>query len=338
MDVGVDLHKRVTQVAVARDDGRITQHRLVNQTDVIAQFFATLPPSRVAIEATGTWWWFADQLVALGHRPVLSHPKQTRLIAGARYKNDRLDAARLLHLLRTDLLPTVWIPPPELREAREVLRHRVRLVGIRTRIKNQLLAMLARRNVAPQHNRSWVSVRGRRELEALPLASSADAIRRDSLALVRMLDQQIRALDQELARQWGTDPRVMRLQTMPGIGPFAAIALILELGDIARFPTAKHLASYLGLTPRLRASADRVRLGHISKEGNRLLRWVLVIAAIQAARRPGPLRAWYHVVKRRKGTYVARVAVARRLAEIAYHVWKDETDYLGVLRRRTVRG
>jgi len=126
--------------------------------------------------------------------------------------------------------------------------------------------------------------------------------------------------------------------TIPGIGPFTAILLILELGDVQRFPSAKHLASYLGLTPRVRASADRIRLGHISKEGNRLVRWALVVAATQAARRPGPLRAWFRGVQQRKGKKVARVALARRLAEIVYQVWKEESDYFTVLRWSGVRG
>ena len=110
--------------------------------------------------------------------------------------------------------------------------------------------------------------------------------------------------------------------------------MVLELADIRRFPSAKHMASYIGLTPRVRASAGRVRVGHISTEGNRLLRWALVVAATQAARRPGPLRAW----ARRKGAKVARVALARRLAEICYQVWKEETDFLAMLRRGGVRG
>ncbi len=106
------------------------------------------------------------------------------------------------------------------------------------------------------------------------------------------------------------------MTTIPGIGPFIAIVLVLELGDIERFASAKRVASYVGLTPRVRGSAGRVRAGHITKEGNRLLRWVLVLAATQAIRRPGPLRAWFHAVKKRRGKKVARVALARRLAEI----------------------
>lgn len=336
---GVDLHKRVSQIAVLTAEGELTQHRLDNDLGHIQRFFAQLPaPAQVAIEASGTWWWLVDLLERLGHQPVLSHPKQTKAIAAARLKNDRVDAERLVLLLRGELLPTVWIPPAELREARELLRHRVSLVWMRTGLKNQLLALLARRNLQPTVGKHWLTRQGQRELEALPLGPIPSTIREDGLALLHLLDEQIRRLDDELVRRWGEDLRVRRLITIPGIGPFIAITLVLELGDIARFPSAKHLASYVGLTPRVRASAERVRVGHISKEGNRLLRWLLIVAATQAARRPGPLRAWFRAVQRRKGTKVARVALARRLAELVYHVWKDECDFFTALRQGGVRG
>ena len=276
-----------------------------------------------------------DLLEQLGHQPVLSHPKQTRAIAAARLKNDRVDAERLVQLLRGDLLPTVWIPPTAVREARELIRHRVSLVWERTGVTNRLLA---RRNLQPTSGQSWSTVPGQRELKALPLTPIPTTIREDCLALRRLLDEQIRRLDKELIARWGDDARVRRLATIPGIGPFIAILVVLELADIHRFPSAKHMASYIGLTPRVRASAGRVRVGHISKEGNRLLRWALVVAATQAARRPGPLRAWARLVQGRKGAKVARVALARRLAEIIYQVWKEEADFLAVLRRGGVRG
>lgn len=331
--VGVDLHKRVSQIAVLTDEGTVTQHRLDNERTSIQRFFEQIPaPAQVAIEATGTWWWLVDLLEQLGHQPRLSHPKQTKAIAAARLKNDRVDAERLVRLLKGDLLPTVWIPPPQLREARELVHHRVSLVRMRTRLKNQLLALLARRNLQPVSTQSWLTVRGQRELQALPLSPLPSTLREDCLNLLHVLDQQIRALDQELIRRWGDDPRVQRLMTIPGIGPFTATVLVLELGDIERFPSAKHLASYIGLTPRVRASADRVQAGHISKEGNSLLRWILVVAANQAGRQPSPLRAWFRNLQKRKGTKIARVALARRLAEIVYQVWKEEKDYVTVLQ------
>jgi transposase len=312
--VGVDLHRRVSQIAVLTADGELAQHRLPNDLAQLESFFVQLPtPSPIAIEASGTRWWLVDLLERLGHQPVLSHPKETKASAAARLKNDKVDAQRLALLLRGDLLPTVWIPPASVREARELIRHRISLVWLRTQVKNRVQAMLARRNLQPRRAKRWMTVRGQQELRALPLSPAPTTIREDCLALLRVLDTQIRRLDLELQPHWGDDPRVQRLLTIPGIGLFTAIVLVLELGDIRRFPTAKHLASYIGLTPRVRAGADRLRTGHISKEGNRLLRWVLVTAATQAARRPGPLRAWFRAVQHRKGQKIARVALARRL-------------------------
>jgi transposase len=337
--VGVDLDKHNSQIAVLTDDGEIVQQRLANEATLLEKFFAQLPrQTPVAIEASGTWWWLVDLLEQLGHRPVLSNPKQTKAIAAARLKNDRVDAERLALLLRGDLLPTVWIPPAALREARELVRHRIQLVWLRGVIRNRLQAMLARRNLPPTSGKSWLTQRGQRELQQLPLPEAPSRIREDCAALLPTLDAQIRRLDVDLVTRWGQDPRVQRLMTIPGIGPFIAIVLVLELGDIHRFATAKRVASYVGLTPRVRGSAGRVRAGHITKEGNRLLRWVLVLAATQAVRRPGPLRAWFHAVKKRRGKKVARVALARRLAEIVFHVWQQECDYFTVVRHGVVRG
>ena len=332
--VGVDLHKRVAQVAVLGSEGEVSQYRFDTATQDMAQFFAQLPgQTPVAVEASATWWWFVDLLERLDHCPVLSHPKQTKAIAAARLKNDRVDAARLALLLRADLLPAVWIPPAALREARELIRHRVYLTQLRTRLRNTLQSMLARRNLRPVDAPRWMSVQGLRELAALPLPAAPAVIRDNCFKLLHVLDEQIRTLDVQLTREWNEDPRVRRLTSVPGIGPFIATVLVLEVGDVHRFPSAKHLASYVGLTPRIRASAERVRAGHISKEGNRLLRWVLVLAATQAARRPGPLRTWYRAVEKRRGRNLARVALARRLTEIVYQLWKTETTFDALLTR-----
>jgi transposase len=337
--VGVDLDKRSSQIAIVGENGEISQQRLSNDAGGLAKFFAQLPPQTpIAIEASATWWWLVDLLEQLGHRPVLSNPKQTKAIAAARLKNDRVDAERLALLLRGDLLPTVWIPPTARREARELIRHRIQLSWLRGVIRNRLHAMLARRNLQPRSGKSWLTQRGQRELQRLPLGDVPSLIREDCGTLLPTLDAQIRRLDAALIQRWGQDPRVRRLTTIPGIGPFIAILLVLELGDIQRFPSGKRLASYIGLVPRVRGSAGRVRAGHITKEGNRLLRWGLVLAATQAVRRPGPLRSWFHAVKKRRGRQVARVALARRLAEIAFHVWKDECEYFAVVRRGAVRG
>jgi transposase len=162
---------------------------------------------------------------------------------------------------------------------------------------------------------------------AAPLAPEAAIVRDDYLAQLALLANQVRRVDRDLVARWSRDTRVERLMNIPGIGPLTTIVLVLELGDIGRFSSAKHVASYIGLTPRVRASTDRVRTGHISKEGNRILRWLLVVAAMHAARRWGPLRTWYRTLQQRKGRKVARIALARRLVEIVYHVWKEEGSY-----------
>src|SRR5262245_1948607 len=197
--VGVDLHKRMSQIAVLTADGELTQHRLPNDPARLEPFFAQLPtPNPIAIEASGTWWWLVDLLERLGHQPVLSHPKETKAIASARLKNDKVGAQRLALLLRGDLLPTVWIPPADLREARELVRHRISLVWLRTRVKHRLQAMLARRNLQPTQAKRWMTVRGQRELAALPLSPVPTTIREDCLALLHVLDTQIRRLDLKL--------------------------------------------------------------------------------------------------------------------------------------------
>ena len=161
--VGVDLDKHTSQIAVLAGDGEIAQQRVPNDAARLAKFFAELPPQTpVAIEASGTWWWLVDLLEELGHQPVLSNPKQTKAIAAARLKNDRVDAERLALLLRGDLLPTVWIPPAALREARELVRHRIQLVWLRGVIRNRLQAMLARRNLQPTSGKSWLTQRAAR--------------------------------------------------------------------------------------------------------------------------------------------------------------------------------
>jgi hypothetical protein len=225
--VGVDLHKRMSQIAVLIADGDLSQHRLPNARAQVDSFFAQLPtPSPISIEASGTWWWLVDLLERLGHRPVPSHPKETKAIASARLKNDKVDAQRLAVLLRGELLPTVWIAPATLREARELVRHRISLVWLRTQVKNRLQAMLARRNLQPTQAKRWLTVRAQQELRALSLPHVPATIREDWLALLRVLDTQIRRLDLELQPRWGDDPRVQRLLTTPGIGPFIAIVLV----------------------------------------------------------------------------------------------------------------
>lgn len=326
LHVGVDLHKRFSQVAILDSEGVIHERRIEHRGGEMEEFLGSLDPgSQVAVEATGNWHWFVDQAEAAGHQVVLSHPKQTKAIAHARLKNDRVDAERLACLLRAELLPTVWIPPRELRQAKELLRHRVLLRRIRLSMHNQLAALLRKRNLQPPARLG--SQVGQAYLRQVELNPEADWIRRNGQALLAWLQERITELDQEFTRRVEADPVGRRLRTIPGVGVQTAYALVSVVGEIGRFPSAKHLASYVGLAPRVHASADRVRPGRISKEGDRWLRFLLVEAALQAARQAGPLRAYYRRLVRHKGKAKARVALARKLVGVIYQVWKQGRTY-----------
>jgi len=333
LHVGVDLHKRFSQVAVLDEDGVITERRIEHQSAQREEFLQRLElGSRVAVEATGNWHWFVDLVQASGHEVLLSHPKQTKAIAHARLKNDRVDAERLAYLLRADLLPTVWIPPVELRHAKELLRYRFLLVRFRTALRNSLGALLRKRNLQPP-TKTLFSRAGRAYLQQVGLNAEADCIRQNTLALLQQLDERIGQLDRELHQHVKEDPVAKRLMTVPGIGAQTAFASTVFIGQIERFPSAKHLGSYFGLAPRVHASADHTRRGPITKEGDRLMRCLLIEAACVAARRPGPLRGYYRRMIRRKGKAKARVALAHKMVGIIYHLWRDDLDYREFLQR-----
>lgn len=332
LHVGVDLHKRFSQVAILDGDGVIHQRRIEHRGGQMEAFLRSLEVgSQVAVEATGNWHWFVDEAEAAGHQVLLSHPKQTKAIAHARLKNDRVDAERLAYLLRAELLPTVWIPPQGLRQAKELLRHRFLLRRLHTSVHNQLAALLRKRNLQPPARLG--SQAGQAYLQQVELNPEADCIRRNGQALLAWLQERISELDQEFAQRVKADPVARRLRTIPGVGVQTAYALVSVVGEIERFPSAKHLASYVGLAPRVHASADRVRPGRISKEGDRGLRFLLVEAALHAARRSGPLQAYYRRLVRHKGKAKARVALARKVVGIVYHLWREGLDYEAFLGR-----
>jgi transposase len=333
LHVGVDLHKSYAQVAVIEESGELKEFRVPTEAERVEEVFGALArPAYVAVEAQRSWYWFVDLLQRLGHEVVLSNPKQTKAIASARLKNDRVDACMLASLAKGDLLPTVWIPPPALREQKELLRHRWRLVRMRTSLKNALHALLAKHNLRPPGRRLFTQ-QGLRWLSQVPLAEGAGWMRNDGLSVLALLDEQITQLDQEV-RSRGEQSEVVRLlTTLPGVGWLTALTVVSEVGEIERFPTSKHLCSYAGLVPRVRASGGRAHHGRITKEGPRMLRWILVEAASSAVRRPGPLQRHFRKLSAKRGRSVAKVAVARKMLGVIYHMWQEGITYSEFLER-----
>ena len=333
---GVDLHKRVSQLAVLRKERAPWQLRFPNDLGTVEGVLRRLPArTHIALEATGSWWWFVEKARSMGHEVSLSHPKQTKAIASARLKSDKVDALMLARLLRADLLPTVWIPGEKERQIRELLTHRARVVRQRTAIINELQALYAKRNI----DFEMIAKRARAVVAgAQDLSGYGPSIVERDVELLRVLNEQIRALDKELERIGQHDAQARRLMSIAGVGPLTAVAVCCWVGDIERFADAKKLASYFGLAPRVSQSGERERHGHITKEGNRMVRSLLVEAALSSIRySKGPARKHYLGVLKRRGKKIARVAAARKLLGAIFHMMKEGIDYPEYLKRSSAQ-
>jgi transposase len=245
-------------------------------------------------------------------------------------KTDTRDAEHLLELLLTNRFPRIWVPSLAERDLRQLLVHRSKLVRTRTAVKNQLHALAISQGVC-RKSKLW-SARGRAELESLALLPWASRRRQTLLELLDQLAGPIAELDRAVAAEAQQREAAVRLMTHPGVGPVVGLAFILTLGPIERFPNSRKLISYLGLNPREHSSGGRQRLGAISKQGNTMLRWLLVEAAQTAARYDPELRRTYQRLKFRRVSGVAKVAIARRLAVRLYWMLRARVDYAQLVR------
>jgi transposase len=320
--VGIDVHRKRSQVAVVDAGGEVLANRNVpNGVRPVLSVIGELPAGTpAAYEAAFGWGWLLELLEGYGFEPHMVHPLQCKAIASARLKNDKVDAATLAQLLRADLLPEAWIAPPQVRQLRAMLRHRAQLVRLRTLLRNRVHAVLADHG----HGRPagcW-SGPGRQWLASLELPAVSREVIDDALALMDAIQQPVDRLDAEVRQRAKADPRVKVLTQLPGVGPFTALVLLAEIGDITRFGSARKLASWAGLTPTVRGSDRTVHHGHISKQGPTWARWVLCEAAQTAKRHPDFAPA-YEALSRRRGKKIATTAIARKLITRAYHLLTD---------------
>ncbi len=310
--VGIDVHRKRSQLAVIGTKGEVLVNRNVpNGVEPILKVIGGLPPGTpAAFEAAFGTGWLVELLEGYGFEPHLVHPLQCKAIASARLKNDKVDAEILAQLLRADLLPEAWIAPPAVRQLRALLRHRVQLVRLRTLLRNRIHAVLADHG----HDRpaGYWSGPGREWLASLSLPAVSREVVEDGLALIDATEVRIDRLDWEIVQRARSDPRVKVLTQLPGVGPFTALVILAEIGDITRFPTARKLASWAGLTPTVRGSDRVAHYGHISMQGSALLRWALCEAAQTAKRSPQFVASFQTIARRQKK--IATTAVARKLA------------------------
>jgi transposase len=320
--VGIDVHRKRSQVAVIDQAGKVLANRnVVNGVESILKVIGQYPThTPVAFEAAYGWGWLVQMLDDYGYEPHLVHPTRCKAIAAARLKNDKVDAETLAQLLRADLLPEAWIAPPAVRQLRLLLRHRVGLVRLRTLLRNRIHAVLADHG-CDRGASCWTGP-GRDWLAAVELPAVSRLVVDDCLAIIDGLQPVIDRLDVRVHEQARQDPRVKVLTQLPGVGEFTAMVMLAEIGDISRFRTARRLASWAGLTPTVRGSDTHVRHGHISKQGSVWLRWILIEAA-QTAKRNEQFAETYRAMARRRGKKIASIAVARKLLTRAWHLLTD---------------
>jgi transposase len=321
--VGIDVHRKRSQVAVVGEDGKVQLNRnVVNGQEQVLRLIGGLPAGTpVAFEAAYGWGWLVQLLEDYGFDPHMVHPLRCKAIASARLKNDKVDAAILAQLLRADLLPEAWIAPQPVRQLRAQLRHRASLVRLGTQLRNRIHAVAA--DFGYDRPGSYWTGPGRGWLAELDLPPVSREIVTDCLASIDALAPVIDRLDGELHQRARADPRVKVLMTLPGVGEFTALVLLAEIGDIGRFGSARKLASWAGLTPTVRGSDLTVRHGHISKQGSAWLRWVMNQAA-QTAKRSPEFSASYAAIAKRRGKKIATIAIARKLLTRAYHLLAEE--------------
>jgi len=328
--IGVDYHPSDQYVAFADvETGECGERRLNHSDGETEKFYRDLAlrgvSVRVGMEATGYSRWFERLLAELGFEVWIGDAAKIEAKRIRKQKTDRQDAQLLLKLLLENNFPRVWVPSPENRDLRQLLWHRHRLVQMRTRIMNQLQALAM--NEGQRRKKKLWSEQGRAQLEKLPLATWASRRRQDLLELLDRMNPTIEALTAAVEQEARKQPEVLRLMTHPGVGPLTALAFVVIIGTPDRFPCGKQIGSYVGLIPSEDSSAGHQRLGHISKQGNALLRFLLVEAAQAAVRCDSDWRRRYLHLAMRRERRIAKVAMARRLAVRLYWMWRNGWEY-----------
>lgn len=320
--VGIDLHRRRSVIVRIAESGKVLETVRVNN-DPLSFVRAVMhddPNPEVALEATYGWYWAADLLQAEGATVHLVHALGLHWDS-RRVKNDERDATELAkRLLRGDL-PEAWIAPPELRELRELVRYRAKLTALRTSAKAQVHAVMAKEGVLPAYG-SMFGPAGQRLLDEMPV----EGVYRDRVESLRHLleiyERELVLVQSHLSRRLRHHEGYSAIQAIHGVGPTIAAIFVAEIGDASRFPSARHLCSWAGITPSHRESDVKVRRGHITRQGSNLVRW----AAIEAVARyhgGAPIEPIFERVAKRRGIMIARVAAARKLLSLVYYGLRD---------------
>ena len=327
--VGLDVHKQFIEACFIDQAGKqLHRCRVAATRESIQTFVAKClqPSDHVVMEATTNTWEVADLILPQVAKVAIANPLKVKAIAEAKVKTDKVDAGVLAQLLRCDFLPQVWIPDKTTRLLREMCAHRAGLVADQTRIKNRIQSLLAQRLI-PVSVPVLFNGCGRNWLSNLELDTQDRARLNSYLRVLDQIELEENALQKTLTQLSYDNDQIRLLMTLPGVGPAGAQALYAALGDWKRFKDGSHAASYLGLSPSTRQSANHCYHGSITKAGNALARWLLTQAARQVAQHPGPLGVFFRRIHRRKNFNIAVVATARKLVTIGFLMLKNAEPY-----------
>jgi len=319
--VAIDLHKRRSLVVRTDEDGnRLETVRIVNDPFKLAEVVSAAgEDAEVVLEATCSWYWAVDVLEELGANVHLAHPLGLNW-NNRRVKNDERDANDLLDMLRLGRVPEAWIAPNEVRELRELVRYRAKLVMLRGGLKSQVQGVLTKEGVVVGRYKLW-GPNGGALLATVPLAPPYRAKVNSLCRLIGHYDEAISQMGEEITSVLAHDKGYLAIQAIKGVGPILGAVFVAEIGDVSRFSGPDRLCSWAGLTPTHRESDTKVVRGGITKQGSRLVRWAAIEAISRG--RDTSVDAHYRRVRERRGTNVARVAAARKLLHLVYYGLRD---------------
>ena len=326
--IGLDVHRDFCEVAIAEEGKVRSAGRIATRPEVLELFAQSLATDdRVVLEVTGNAWEIARIIEPHVARVVVVSPSDTG-IRQARAKTDRLDARTLARLLAAGSLDSVWMPDERTRVMRRRLARRSQLVGARTRVKNEIHAILIRRLKGRPQVSDLFGKKGRAWLAELELPVEERETLESGLRQIDFLDGEVALVDGVIAHDALNWPEARRLMTVPGVNVTVAATLLAAIGDIHRFPDRRKLVAYLGLDPKVRQSGDApAGYGQISKQGCAAVRVALVEASWSAVRNPGPLHAFYQRIRARRGHQIAITAAARKLACLFWVLLWRQSDY-----------
>ena len=321
MYVGLDVHKKVCYGTVMNERGEIVRDgKFCKDQRGLEGFMEGVGEATVVMEAGYCWQPVYEWLERDGYRVKLAHPLETKAIAKARVKTDKIDSRTLAHLLRADLVPESWVPPKEVRDLRSLVKHRAFLVRVRTKLKNRVHAELDRRDI--DLGVALFTKRGRGLLRSLEIESVNQL-----LSVMEVLDVQIRGVSEKIGSLARENKDAMLLTTIPGVGYYNALLLVAGIGDVDRFPGSEKRCSYVGLVPSVSSSGKKTVYGPITKQGSKWMRWALVQSVHAHVRSDSGLSRFYCRIAQKKGKQVAVVATARKMLKVVYWMLKNGEEF-----------